>query len=188
MSVVENQVAPKTTKSRWYVVNVYSGLEKKFIQSLKEGAEKKGLSDFFEEFLVPTEEVVEIKAGVKVIKEKQYFPGYILVKMELNDAVWHLVSNTPRFSSFLGAKGKPMPISEREVKRIMQQVEESVEKPRHSLVFEIGEQVRVCEGPFATFSGMVDEVDAEKSRVKVAVMIFGRSTPVELDFSQVEKM
>ncbi len=175
------------TRFRWYVVNVYSGLEKKFIQSLKETAERKGLLDRFEEFLVPSEEVVEIKSGQKVTSERQYFPGYVLIKMEMNDQVWHLVSSIPKFSSFLGSKGKPMPISEREVARIMQQVEQSAEKPRHTASFEIGEQVRVSDGPFATFNGIVEDVDDEKGRLKVSVTIFGRPTPVELEFNQVEK-
>lgn len=182
--------AGTATKSRfkWYVVNVYSGLEKKFIQSLKETAERKGLLDRFEEFLVPSEEVVEIKGGNKVTSERQYFPGYILVKMEMNDQVWHLVSSIPRFASFLGSQGKPMPISEREVSRIMKQVEESAEKPKHSSSFEVGEQVRVCDGPFNTFTGIVEEVDDEKGRLKVSVTIFGRATPVDLEFNQVESV
>lgn len=173
--------------ARWYVVNVYSGFEKKVVQSIREQAEKKGLADRFEELLVPSEEVVEIRRGAKVNTEKNYFPGYVLIKMELSDETWHLVRDIPRVSGFLGAKGKPSPISEAEVSRILRQVQDSIEKPRHTITFEIGEQVRVCDGPFTSFSGMVEDVDGEKGRLKVSVMIFGRPTPVELEFSQVEK-
>lgn len=173
--------------AKWYVVNVYSGFEKKVVQALREQAEKKGISDRFEDILVPSEEVVEIRRGAKINAEKNYFPGYVLVKMYLDDETWHLVRSIPRVSSFLGAKGKPSPISEAEVKRILRQVQDSMEKPRHSISFEVGEQVRVSDGPFTSFSGMVEEVDVEKGRIKVSVMIFGRPTPVELEFGQVEK-
>jgi transcriptional antiterminator NusG len=183
-------VAPSTVenKKRWYVVNVYSGFEKKVVQAIREQAERKGLSDRFEELLVPSEEVVEIRRGAKVNTEKQYFPGYVLVKMDLTDETWHLVRNVPRVSSFLGANGKPSPITEREVSRILKQVQESVEKPRHTTTYEVGEQVRVCDGPFSSFAGIVEDVDDEKGRIKVSVTIFGRPTPVELEFSQVEKV
>jgi transcriptional antiterminator NusG len=175
-------------KKRWYVINVYSGFEKKVVQSIREQAEKNGLSDRFEDMLVPSEEVVEIKRGAKVNAEKQYFPGYILVKMDLSDETWHLVRGIPRVASFLGAQGKPSPISEREVLRIIQQVQESVDKPRHFSTYEVGEQVRICEGPFSSFAGIVEDVDDEKGRLKVSVTIFGRPTPVELEYTQVEKM
>lgn len=187
-ATVSTAPSPKNGRFKWYVVNVYSGMEKKFIQSLTEMAERKGLSEYFEEFLVPSEEVVEVKAGVKTITEKQCFPGYILMKMELTDQVWHLVSNLPKFSSFLGSQGKPTAISEREVNRIMNQVKESAAKPKHVTQFEVGEQLRVCDGPFATFTGIVEEIDDEKGRLKVSVTIFGRSTPVDLEFNQVEKV
>lgn len=173
---------------RWYVVNVYSGFEKKVAQSIREQAEKKGLQERFGDILVPSEEVVEIRRGSKVNVERNYFPGYVIVKMDLNDETWHLVRNVPKVSGFLGGKGKPSPISEGEVSRIMRQVQESIEHPRHSISFEIGEQVRVCDGPFTSFNGVVEEVDTEKSRLKVSVMIFGRPTPVELEYNQVEKV
>lgn len=173
---------------RWYVVNVYSGFEKKVAQALREQAIKKGLQELFDDILVPSEEVIEIRRGAKVNVEKNYFPGYVIVKMDLNDETWHLVRSTPKVSGFLGARGKPSPISEAEVSRIMKQVQESIERPRHMVEFEVGEQVRVSDGPFATFNGIVEEVENEKSRLKVSVMIFGRPTPVELEFNQVEKI
>ena len=180
--------ATEINKMRWYVVNVYSGFEKKVVLAIRELAERKGLSDRFDEMLVPSEEVVEIRRGAKVNTEKQYFPGYILVKMDLTDETWHLVRSVPRVAAFLGNNGKPVAISEREVSRIVQQVKESVEKPRHTTTYEVGEQVRVCDGPFSSFSGIVEDIDDEKGRLKVSVTIFGRATPVELEFAQVEKV
>ena len=174
--------------ARWYVVNVYSGSEKKVAESLKEQAVLKKMEDKILDVLVPTEKVVEIKKGAKVNAEHKFFPGYILVKMEMSDECWHVVKNTPRVSGFVGRRNKPQPISDAEAERIIKQMEEGIERPQTVVDFEIGEQIRVTDGPFASFVGVVEEVDSEKSRLKVSVSIFGRYTPVELEFSQVEKV
>lgn len=174
--------------ARWYVVNVYSGSEKKVAESLKEQAVLKKMEDKILDVLVPTEEVVEIRKGSKVNAERKFFPGYILVKMEMSDECWHVVKNTPRVSGFLGSRNKPQPISDAEAERIIKQMTEGVERPQTMVDFEVGEQIRVTDGPFASFIGVVEEVDSEKSRLKVSVSIFGRYTPVELEFSQVEKI
>ena len=172
---------------RWYVLHVYSGFEKKVAESIREQVHQKGMDDLFEDVLVPTEEVIEMRRGQKVSSERKFFPGYVLVKMELGDDSWHLVKNTPKVTGFLGNRGQPSPISQAEAERILRQVQEGVERPKPSVTFEIGETVRVSDGPFTSFIGLVDEVDEERARLKVAVSIFGRATPVELEYSQVEK-
>jgi transcription termination/antitermination protein NusG len=173
---------------RWYVVHVYSGFEKKIAQQIREQAAQKGLGDAFDEILVPSEEVTEVRRGQKFNSERKFFPGYVLVKMAMSDEAWHLVKDTPKVTGFLGARNKPSPITEAEAQRIVNQVQEGVDKPRRpSITFEVGEQVRVADGPFTSFNGTVEEVDEERGRVKVSVSIFGRSTPVELEYGQVEK-
>ena len=174
---------------RWYVMHVYSGFENKAKQAIIEKAEKLGLTEKFGDILVPTEEVIELRRGAKVSAERKFFPGYVLINMEMTDQTWHLVRDTPKVTGFLGGSGtRPVPISEVEAQRIMSQVKEGIERPKPSITFEIGEQVRVSDGPFNSFNGTVEEVDEERSRLKVAVSIFGRSTPVELEYTQVEKV
>ena len=173
---------------RWYVVHVYSGFEKKIAQQVKEQAAQKGLADLVDEVLVPSEDVLEIRRGQKINTERKFFPGYVLVKMELTDQTWHLIKDTPKVTGFLGTKTRPSPITEAEADRILKQSAEGVERVRPAVLFEIGEQVRVADGPFTSFNGTVEDIDEEKGRVKVSVSIFGRSTPVELEYSQVEKV
>jgi transcription termination/antitermination protein NusG len=173
---------------RWYIVHTYSNFEKKVAESIKEQAVQKKITEMFEQVIVPTEEVVEIRRGRRIKSERRFFPGYVLAKVDLTDEVFHLIKNTPKVTGFLGSGQKPVPITEAEAMRILNQVAEGVEKPKATIRFEIGEQVRVADGPFASFNGQVEEVDEERSRLKVAVSIFGRPTPVELEYGQVEKM
>lgn len=173
---------------RWYVVHAYSGFEARVQQSLKERIERYGMQDSFGEILVPTEEVVEMREGKKRRSERKFFPGYVLVQMEMNDDTWHLVKDVPKVLGFIGGTSdKPAPISDREADVILNRIQEGVEKPRPKVLFEVGEMVRVTDGPFNDFNGVVEEVDFEKNRMRVAVQMFGRSTPVELEFHQVEK-
>ena len=173
---------------RWYVLHVYSGFENKVAEAIKDKARKKGLEDRVEDIMVPKEEIVEVKRGQKVNTERKVFPGYVLAKIDMSDDVWHMIKDTPKVTGFLGASNKPSPISEKEAARLLQQLQEGVERPRSSLTFDIGEEVKVSEGPFASFNGTVEEVDEEKGRLKVSVSIFGRATPVELEYGQVEKI
>ncbi len=173
---------------RWYIVHAYSNFENKVAQSIRDQAQQRNLEDRFEEVLVPTEKVVEVRRGRKVDTERKFFPGYVLVKCDLTDEVYHLIKNTPKVTGFLGQDQEPMPISEREAERIKGQVADGVERPKPSVSFEVGETVRVSDGPFASFNGIVEEVDEARARLKVAVSIFGRATPVDLEFGQVDKV
>ena len=178
-------VAPNNHK--WYIVHAYSNFEKKVAEQLRDQARQQGLEENFSEILVPTEDVVEIRPGRKVNAERKFFPGYVLVKMNLTDEAYHLIKNTPKVTGFLGSGAKPLPVSEKEVARIIGAIEEGVERPKPTISFEIGEQVRVTDGPFASFNGSVEQVDEERARLRVTVSIFGRATPVELEYGQVEK-
>ena len=173
----------------WYILQVYSGNEKKIEKELLAQTEKKGLRDNISKILIPSEEVIEMKKGKKVSSERKFFPGYILIQMLMDDEIWHIVKALPKVYGFLGGKkGEPIPVSQNEIDSILNQMKDGLEKPKPSVSFEIGEQVRVSDGPFSSFNGMVEEVDEEKARLKVSVSIFGRSTPVNLDYSQVEKI
>jgi transcription termination/antitermination protein NusG len=174
--------------TQWYIVHAYSNFEKKVADAIRDQAERQGLVDKFEDIRVPTEEVVEVYRNKKRIREQRHFPGYVLVKMELTDDAYHLVKNTPKVTGFLGQQNRPQPVSEAEVKRILGVVEEAAAKPRPLISYEIGERVKVNDGPFQSFEGLVEEVDEDRGRLKVSVTIFGRATPVELEYAQVDKM
>ena len=171
----------------WYIVQAYSGFEKKVADTIKDVMSKSSLETSLGEVLVPTHKVTEVKKGKRTQKQKKYFPGYILVKLDLNKQIYHKIKNIQKVSGFLGPEGKPVPVSENEVKKIMNQISETETNPSAGISFEIGEKVRVCDGPFASFSGLVEEIDEDKSRLKVSVSIFGRPTPVDLEYNQVEK-
>lgn len=177
-----------TLQAHWYVVHAYSGFENKVRETILEQAAKKGLEAEIEEILVPIEEYVEVKKGEKITLQRCYYPGYVLVKMQLSDQVWHMIKDIPKVAGFLGERGRPIPVPQSEVDKILRQVQEGVKTKGAGIVFEIGEKVRVCEGPFASFTGLVEEVEQERSRLKVSVSIFGRATPVELEYTQVEKV
>ncbi len=174
--------------ARWYVIHVYSGFENKAADAIMEKARKQGFEDRILEIMVPMEEVVEVKRGQRKNAERKFFPGYILAKIDMGDDIWHLIKDTPKVTNFLGANNKPAPISDAEAERIVKQVKEGVDRPRPSITFDIGEEVKVADGPFASFNGTIEEIDEEKGKLKVSVSIFGRATPVELEYGQVEKL
>ena len=171
----------------WYIVQAYSGFEKKVVESIKDILSKNKLDSHLDEILVPTHQVTEVKKGKRTKKERKYFPGYVLIRVDLNKQIYHLIKNLQKVSGFLGSADKPSPLSDNEIKRILGQVSESAINQKSGISFEIGEKVKVCDGPFASFNGLVEEIDEDKSRLKVSVSIFGRPTPVDLDFNQVEK-
>lgn len=172
---------------RWYIIHAYSNFEKKVAEAIEEQVRQKGLEHLFEQILVPVEKVVEVRRGRRVDAERKFFPGYVMARMEMTDDAYHLIKNTPKVTGFLGSDNKPLPISDREANQILGQIQEGVDRPKPSISFEIGENVRVSDGPFASFSGVVQEVDEERARLKVEVSIFGRATPVDLEYGQVEK-
>ena len=172
---------------KWYIIHTHSGFETKVIESIQEEVKKKLLEDHFKDYLVPTQKTYEIKKGKKIEGEKKFFPGYVMINMVMNDNTWHLIKKIKRVSNFLGAGNKPVALRDSEAKRILSQIQEGMESVVPTVTFEVGESVKVADGPFASFNGIVEEVDAEKSRLKVAVSIFGRATPVELEYTQVEK-
>ena len=178
---------PANPRHKWYIVHAYSNFEKKVKENILDQARNQGLADRFSEVLVPTEDVIEVRRGRKVNTERKFFPGYVLVKMELTDEVFHLIKNTPKVTGFLGSGAKPMPVSEKEIQRIVGAVEEGAERPKPTIRFDIGETVKVTDGPFASFDGVVESVDEDRARLHVSVSIFGRATPVELEYDQVEK-
>ena len=175
------------SEHRWYVLHAYSGYEKKVAESLVEQANKLGISEFIVDVSVPTQKIVEVKRGTRINTERKFFPGYILIKMVLNDDTLHIIKNTPKLSGFLGTQGKPTPISNSEAERITEQMIHGEETPRPAILYEVGEQIKVIDGPFASFNGHIEQIDEEKAKLKIAVSIFGRPTPVELDYNQVEK-
>ena len=184
----EEKEDKETTDTKWYVVQAHSGFEDKAVENIKEAAKKKSLSHFFEEFEIPTREVVEIKRGKKINTEKKFFPGYMLVKMNMNNETWQLVKKSNKVSGFVGNDHRPVPLSDMEAMKMLKRGDDSIEYITPAIIYEVGEQVKVCDGPFASFNGLVEEVDEEKEKLKISVSIFGRSTPVELEYAQVEKI
>ena len=178
---------PSNPLHKWYIVHAYSNFEKKVADAIRDGARQHGLEESFSEILVPTEDVVEVRRGRKINAERKFFPGYVLVKMDLSDEAYHLIKNTPKVTGFLGGQNKPVPVSEREVQRIVGAIEEGVERPKPTIRFDLGEKVKVTDGPFASFDGVVESVDEDRARLRVSVSIFGRATPVDLEYAQVEK-